>query len=132
MNLSRVCTTEAPLSTSKTANFTMYKSTTFRPTFKFKQSDGTALPISGKIITFYIVDSDGNEVLTIDSSTTTVNGSTVLISDDPNGIIEVLITDEETSLLDFSDGNWWITLTYLNGDVFMRGKGCIFLRQPYE
>lgn len=132
MNLNRVCTTDPPLTTSKSADFTLYKGTTFRPTFKFKQSDGTPLPISGKIITFYIVDSDGNSILTVNSSSVTPNGSTILITDDPNGIVDILITDEETSLLSFTSGNWWVTLTYLSGDVFLRGRGNIYLKEPYE
>lgn len=132
MNLNRVCTTEAPLSTSKSADFTLYKGTTFKPTFKFKQSDNTALPISGKVITFHIVDNDGNSILIINSSSVTPNGSTIVIMDDPNGIVDVLITDEETTSLNLTEGKWWITLTYLTGDVYLRGRGCIFLKQPYE
>lgn len=132
MNLNRVCTTEAPPTLSKSADFTLYRDTTFRPAFKFKQSDGTPLPISGKIINFYIVDNENLPILTVSSASVTPNGSTILITDDPNGIVEILITDEETSSLVLTSGYWWVTLTYLSGDVFLRGRGKIYLKEPYE
>lgn len=131
MDLTRVCSPATP-TTVESFDFILYKGITFRPIFKFKDSDGTALPISGKIITFHISDKTGIDILTVDSNNITANGSTVVITDDLNGIVEVLITDEETLLLDFDCGYWWITLTLLNGDILLRGKGSIYLKEPYE
>lgn len=130
MELTKVCLPSTPI-TSESLDFTLYKRITFRPVFKFKDVDGDPLPIAGKIITFHITDEDGVDILTIDSESETENGSTVVIVDDANGIVDVLITDEETSSLEFEEASWWVTLTLLNGDTILRGKGSIFLKEPY-
>lgn len=131
MELTKVCTPRQSPNVDS-LNFTLRKGTTFRPVFKFKDINGDPLSLVGMIITFYIVDEDGDEILIIDSESVTPNGSTVVVVNDINGIVDILITDEETSNLAFDCGKWWVSLTLANGDIFPRGKGSIFLKEPYE
>lgn len=131
MELTKVCLPASP-TTTETVDFTLRKRTTFRIVFKFKNPDGTPLPINGKIITFHIESENGNEILTIDSQSITPNGSTIIVTNNLGGVVDVLITDEETSVLNFIKAKWWVTLTLLNGDVFLRGRGSIYLKEPYE
>lgn len=131
MELTRTCIAPSPILQSS-KDFNLYKDITFRPIFKFKDSEGDPLSLVTTVITFYIVSGNGENILTISSTTITPNGSTIVLVDEIGGIIEVLITDEETSELDFKEANWWITLTLLNGDVVLRGKGIITLSEIYN
>lgn len=131
MELTRNCSivgSEAVLS----ADFTIYKRTTFRPVFKFKNPNGSPMSLLNIVVTFYIEDDKAVQILKIDSVLPTLNGSRIIITDVVNGFADLLITDEETSLLQFKKANWWISIALLNGDVFTRGSGDIFLKQPFE
>lgn len=132
MNLTRVCSPNEPETVQK-ASLSIYKGTTFRITVSFKQNDGvTALSLTDIVVTFNVVDLDNNTILTVSSDVVNVNGSTVDITDIPGGVADVIITDEDTALFTETEGYWWMTLTLLNGDKLLRGRGNIYIKQPYE
>lgn len=131
MELTRICIPELqPL--IEIVNFTLYKGITFRYQFEFVDENNDPIPISGQVVNFYIVDNEGESIININSSSVSPLGSTISTIDSPNGIVEILITDEETLELSLSSGYWWITLTLSNGDVNMKGKGLIYLKEPYN
>lgn len=138
MELTRACTTTPPLTVTQVANLTFYRGTTFRAKFTFKQPDPMnpleqiPLDITGMDIVFNVVEEDGTEVLVVDSTSATTNGSIVTILNPPtNGEVEVLVTDEETASLDVAELRWWVTLNPPNGDKLLRGKGSIHVINPY-
>ena len=60
------------------------------------------------------------------------NITSMKIIEQSEGKAELLITDEDTSLIDFKNGYWWVTLTFPNGDTVLRGKGKVLIKEPYE
>ncbi len=130
MELTRICT---PFIPSNPLTFILYRGITHRSLYYIKDDEGKAMDLTFSIVTFYIVTTEGTEILTIDSNTPTANGSKIIINDAVAGEIEILITDEETSNLPlFDNGRWWITITLTNGDILLKGKGCIYLKEVYD
>lgn len=131
MDLTRVCNSSTSTILTESADFLFYRGTTFRAIVKFKQSNTNPLPISGKVINFTMAKEDGTNILFFSSSLTTSNGSKINIIDDLNGIVEILITDEETQSFVENKAKWWLTLSLLNGDTVLRAKGQIVIKNLY-
>lgn len=132
MELTKVCNVPIEPEVVNEYEFTLYRRTTFRVLVTFKQPNGNPLDITNYEVKFYIVENDGSSILTILSNSLTLNGSTINILDSINGKVEILITDEETTLITQSVGKWWMTILPLNGDELLRGKGSIKIKNPYE
>lgn len=131
MELTRACTTTPPLEVVESADFKFYRMTTFTAKLTFREPDQSGLDISNMIVEFNVVETDGTVVLNLSSNTVTSNGSTITILDALNGVAEIRITDEETTSLTVGTLKWWMTLNPLNGDKLPRGKGSIFVINPY-
>lgn len=132
MDLTRVCSNPLQPEIVKSADFTFYRRTTFRANFSFKDNIGDPLPLTGYTVNLYIVRTDGSPILSLNSNIVNSLGSTILILDSLLGKTQVLITDEETELLVDSEAKWWITISPPNGDELLRGRGNIFIKEPYE
>jgi len=131
MNLTRSCSTEPVTQTEVSLN--VYIGTTFKITVTFYQDDGTTpLDLTLNEVEFNIVNCENEEIISINSSTTTANGSTIVFVDAINGIAEITITDEETLTFSKMKGYWWMTLNLPSGDKLLRGRGNIFIKNPYE
>lgn len=131
MNLTRSCSTEPNTQTELSLN--VYIGTTFKITVTFYEDDGTTpVDLTLNQVEFKIVNCENEEIILINSSSSTVNGSTITFIDAINGIAQISLTDEET--LEFSKlkGYWWMTLNLPNGDKLLRGRGNIFIKNPYE
>lgn len=134
MDLTRVCTTTSPPTIVESADFPIYRFTTFRPRLTFFQpypNNDDGLDITGMTIEMHLVDSEEVSVLDLESGIVTINGSTINVIDATNGNFEVLITDEETTTFEVGKVFWWITLNPGNGDKLLKAKGIMDIKNPY-
>lgn len=110
---------------------------TYRSTFVLTQPDGDdqiPLPLTNKILVFHLVRSGSVEdylALSTEDDPND-NGSYLSITDELGGEAELHISDEETALMKFNEGNWWLELKLTNGDSLERGAGSATIRHAYE
>lgn len=111
-----------------------YKCSTFSSIFSFFESDGiTPVDLTGVVeIKFHLLEKNSLVDYLVITLTPTVLGSEITITDAINGIISILITDEETCLFPFYEGKWWISLTYLDGTTLRKAAGILDIREPFE
>jgi hypothetical protein len=132
MQLTREFITPSLTEIKDSVDITLYKGTTFRATFTFKNANETPLDLMYTEILFNFVKKDGTPFLIIQTSNVTSNGSIITIASPPqSGTAELLITDEETTSIDFEQGHWWLTLD-IGSDKLLRGRGKVFIKEPYE
>jgi hypothetical protein len=86
---------------------TIYRGISLSIPFTYKQSDGTPIDLTGKEIVFKL---RFDEVVTTYNSAPNSYGSAVTITDDVNGEFTVLVTDEETAVMEINSGRWWLEL----------------------
>ncbi len=133
MELTRICSPSPPV-TKQFLDLVFYRGTTFRATFTFKDSQNNPLSLTGIEVKFHLLEIKGDEQLIILSSTSSpnTNNSSIIIPTPSNGKANIVFSDEETSLIEFDNARWWLTLTLPNGDVLSRGKGKVEIKEPYE
>jgi hypothetical protein len=95
------------------AKFRFYRGITFRRTFHYYSPAGVDIDLTGKTLTFYLHSrSSGEDVLVLDTDDgPNVNGSELEITDASEGRFTLSVTDEDTTALDFREGDWRITIT---------------------
>lgn len=131
MDLTRACTTTPPPVITKSVDFVFYRGTTFRAKFSFKTDTGAPINITNMGITFNVVNDQEVLLFSLNENILGPNGSTINVLNAINGEVEILITDEHTTLLTIGILSWWITLNPINGDKLLRGKGQIEVMNPY-
>ncbi len=146
MELTRTCPPfPLPIEYTTSGEFVFRRGTTFRATFGFKLptedssipiEDSNPQPLTNTVVTFHLLEKGKTvEALILSSGDAPhSSGSSVTISDSPNGKAVVLITDEYTASIPktFKAAYWWITLSPSNGDIDFRGKGTVVVKEPYE
>lgn len=95
----------------KTVNFPIYRGITFSRSFTYKAS-GQPVNLSGKNIIFYIrqKNSTTNYLVLNSSNAPTPDGTGVTIISEPNGQFNIKVANEDTALISFDEGTWYIVL----------------------
>lgn len=90
-------------------DFNITKGFTFSRSFKYRKQDGTAINLTGRVITFNLKQ---DSLLTFNSaSSPTASGSKVFVTNAANGEFSLLLTDEETANLLEKEGRWWFSIS---------------------
>jgi hypothetical protein len=95
-------------------NLIIYQGTTFKRILRLKDSTDTAIDLSGATVRMHVRSSlsDTATLLELDED----NGRAV-VSDAVNGEVTLLVSDEDTTLLDFSSAVYDLEIEYSNGTV---------------
>lgn len=95
-------------------NLTIYQGATFKRVMRLKDSANAAIDLTGSTVRMHVraTMSDTTTIIELDED----NGRAV-VSDAENGEITLLISDEDTALLDFTSGVYDLEIEYSNGTV---------------
>lgn len=109
---------------------TFYRGVTINLSFTYK-ADGIGVNLSGQTVVFHIRKT-GKRINFLDVSSEgsgTLLGSTLTITNVVGGTFTIHVTDEDTSLMKFDEGTWWITLES-GGNKKLIGRGAITVVVP--
>lgn len=115
--------------TRTSATFKFYRGSTFKRTFRLKDTDGDVITLAGATLSFSFryTEQDAPIFEVVSGGDPTDHGSE-LTQPTPNVLeFELTITDEETEAIEFDRGNWWINLI-VGDDKFRRGHGELEIR----
>lgn len=91
----------------------IYRGVTYIETFTYLNPDGSPIDLSGLSVIFGIKGIFDSTLKLTSGDDPTINGSYVELSDAVNGVIRIVIPDEETITAKLTTGSWWLAI----GDV---------------
>lgn len=94
---------------------TITKGYTFNLPWEYQNPDGTGIDLTGKSIVFKLIFDDVTYTYT---DVANVYGSLTTVTDEPNGLFTIKITDEETATFEIATGKWALVLRD-GGDDFL-------------
>ena len=94
----------------------IYKGITFSMAFTYTDVNDSPINLTGKEVHFKL--RRNNEVFTY-TNTPTANGSEVKLVDPLGGRFKVIVSDEDTQLLEVGTYRWWLELHYSGAVVLI-------------